>query len=172
MYFSNNFPTTFYDPTGSGTFTKVQDILTRIKIKDEVRERNALFSVYNVPNGLSPELVSNRIYGDVEFYWVILMMNKVFNRYYEWPMGERDLQKYVIDTYADPDGIHHYEVAQSSGNTRTMIRVESTVVGAAAVTNMEHERTLNDTRAEIKILNPTYLQTFVEEFNRLLKNSS
>ena len=172
MYFSNNFPTTYYDPTGSGTFTKVQDILTRIKIKDEVRERNALFSIYNVPNGLSPELVSNRIYGDVEFYWVILMMNKVFNRYYEWPMGERDLHKYVIDTYADPDGIHHYEVAQSSGNTRTMIRVESTVAGAVAVTNMEHERTLNDDRAEIKILNPTYLQTFVEEFNRLLKNSS
>lgn len=172
MYFSNNFPTTYYDPTGSGTYTKVQDILTRIKIKDEVRERNALFSVFTVPNGLSPELVSNRIYGDVEYYWVILMMNKVFNRYYEWPMGERDLQKYVIDTYADPDGVHHYEIAQSSGNTRTMIRVESTVAGAAAVTNMQYERTLNDDRAEIKLLSPIYLQTFVEEFNRLLKNSS
>ena len=172
MYFSNNFPTTYYDPTGSGTFTQVQDILTRIKIKDEVRERNALFSVFNVPNGLSPELVSNRIYGDVEFYWVILMMNKIFNRYYEWPMGERDLQKYVIDTYTDPDGIHHYEVAQSSGSTRIMIRVESTVAGAAEVTNMEYERALNEDRAKIKLLRPTYLQVFVEEFNRLLKNSS
>ena len=172
MYFSNNFPTTYYDPTGSGTFTKVQDILTRIKIKDEVRERNALFSIYTVPQGLSPELVSNLLYGDVEFYWVLLMMNKVFNRYYEWPMKERDLQKYVIDTYADPAGVHHYEIAQSSGNTRTMIRVESTVAGATAVSNMEYERTLNDDRAQIKVLNPTYLQTFVEEFNRLLKNSS
>jgi len=172
MYFSNNFPTTYYDPTGSGTYTKVQDILTRIKIKDEVRERNTLFSVFTVPNGLSPELVSNRLYGDVEFYWVILMMNKIFNRYYDWPMKERDLQKYVIETYSDPAAIHHYEIAQSSGNTRTMIWVESTVVGATAVTNMEHERTLNDNRAEIKILNPTYLQVFVEEFNRLLKNSS
>ena len=172
MYFSNNFPTTYYDPTGSGTFTQVQDILTRIKIKDEVRERNAMFSVYNVPNGLSPELVSNLLYGDVEYYWVILMMNKVFNRYYEWPMGERDLQKYVIDTYTDPDGIHHYEVAQSSGSTRIMIRVESTVAGAAEVTNMEYERALNEDRAKIKLLRPTYLQVFVEEFNRLLKNSS
>ena len=169
MYFSNNFPTTYYDPTGSGTYTKVQDILTRIKIKDEVRERNALFSIYNVPNGLSPELVSNLLYGDVEFYWVILMMNKIYNRYYDWPMKERDLQKYVIETYSD---VHHYEIAQSSGNTRIMIWVESTVVGASAVTNMEHERTLNDNRAEIKILSPTYLQVFVEQFNRLLKNSS
>jgi hypothetical protein len=172
MYFSNNFPTTYYDPTGSGTYTKVQDILTRIKIKDEVRERNALFSIYNVPNGLSPELVSNRIYGDVEFYWVILMMNKVYNRYYDWPMKERDLQKYIIETYANPDAVHHYEIAQSSGSTRIMIWVESTVVGATAVTNMEHERTLNDNRAKIKILSPTYLQVFVEQFNRLLKNSS
>ena len=172
MYFSNNFPTTYYDPTGSGTYTKVQDILTRIKIKDEVRERNALFSIYNVPNGLSPELVSNLLYGDVEFYWVILMMNKIYNRYYDWPMKERDLQKYVIETYSDPAAVHHYEIAQSSGNTRIMIWVESTVVGATAVTNMEHERTLNDNRAEIKILSPTYLQVFVEQFNRLLKNSS
>ena len=172
MYFSNNFPTTYYDPTGSGTFTQVQDILTRIKIKDEVRERNAMFSVYNVPNGLSPELVSNLLYGDVEYYWVILLMNKIFNRYYEWPMGERDLQKYVIDTYTDPDGIHHYEVAQSSGSTRIMIRVESTVAGATEVTNMEYERALNEDRAKIKLLRPTYLQVFVEEFNRLLKNSS
>ena len=53
-----------------------------------------------------------------------------------------------------------------------MIRVESTVAGAAAVTNMQYERTLNDDRAEIKLLSPIYLQTFVEEFNRLLKNSS
>ena len=172
MYFSNNFPTTYYDPTGSGTFSKIQDILTRIKIKDEVRERNALFSIYNVPNGLSPELVSNLLYGDVEFYWVILMMNKIYNRYYDWPMKERDLQKYVIETYSDPAAVHHYEIAQSSGNTRIMIWVESTVVGASAVTNMEHERTLNDNRAEIKILSPTYLQVFVEQFNRLLKNSS
>ena len=172
MYFSNNFPTTYYDPTGSGTYTKVQDILTRIKIKDEVRERNALFSIYNVPNGLSPELVSNLLYGDVEFYWVILMMNKIYNRYYDWPMKERDLQKYVIETYSDPAAVHHYEIAQSSGNTRIMIWVESTVVGASAVTNMEHERTLNDSRAEIKILSPIYLQVFVEQFNRLLKNSS
>jgi len=172
MYFSNNFPTTYYDPTGSGTYTKVQDILTRIKIKDEVRERNALFSVYTVPQGLSPELVSNLLYGDVEFYWVILMMNKIYNRYYDWPMKERDLQQYVIDTYADPSGIHHYEIAQSSGSTRIMIWVESTVVGATAVTNMEHERTLNDDRAKIKILSPIYLQVFVEQFNRLLKNSS
>ena len=46
------------------------------------------------------------------------------------------------------------------------------LVGAVEVTNIEHERTLNDNKAEIKILDPTYLQTFVEEFNRLLKNSS
>ena len=169
MYFSNNFPTTYYDPTGSGTYTRVKDILTRIKIKDEVRERNAMFSVYTVPQGLSPELVSNLIYGDVEYYWVILMMNKVFNRYYEWPMSQRDLVEYVISTYADPDAAHHYEKAQSSGDTTVMIRVESDVAGAAAVSNYQYEVTLNDARSQIKVLQPIYLDTFVDEFKSLLK---
>ena len=55
---------------------------------------------------------------------------------------------------------------------RENVHVESTVAGAAEVTNMEYERALNEDRAKIKLLRPTYLQVFVEEFNRLLKNSS
>ena len=169
MSFSKSFPTIEYDPTGSGTLTKVQDILTRIKVREGVRERESLFSKYDVYNGLSPELVSHQIYGDVEFYWTLLLMNKIFNRYYEWPMSQRDLVEYVISTYADPDAAHHYEKAQSSGDTTVMIRVESDVAGAAAVSNYQYEITLNDARSQIKVLQPIYLDTFVDEFKSLLK---
>ena len=169
MYFTSNFPTIEYDPTGSGDTTKIQDILTRIKVREGVRERDSLFSKYDVKNGEAPELVAHRLYGDVEYYWVILLMNKIFNRYYDWPMTDRDLQQYVIDTYSDPNGTHHYEKAQSSGDTTIMIRVESDVAGASIVTNYEYEITLNDERSQIKLLRPTYLGSFVGEFNKLLK---
>ena len=169
MYFSSSFPTIEYDPTGAGTTTKVQDILTRIKVRDGIRDRDSLFSKYDVYNGTSPELVSLEVYGDVQYYWILLMMNKIFNRYYEWPMSQRDLLEYVNDTYADPDATHHYEKAQSSGDTTVMIQVESDVVGASAVSNYQYEVTLNDARSQIKVLQPIYLDTFVDEFKSLLK---
>ena len=95
----------------------------------------------------------------------------MYNRYYDWPMTERDLREYVGDTYADPDGVHHYEVAQSSGDTNTKIRVESDATGATTVTNCEYERDLNDTRKQILLLQTTYLGQFVEEYGKLLKSA-
>ena len=96
MYFSKSIPTIEYDPTGSGTLTKVQDILTRIKVREGVRERESLFSKYDVYNGLSPELVSHQIYGDVEFYWTLLLMNKIF-REDVWYKPKFFLRKSILD---------------------------------------------------------------------------
>ena len=171
MYFTRNFPTIDYDPTGSGDTKKIQDIITRIKVRDGIRERASLFSKYSVMEGQSPERLSFTFYGDVKYYWTILLLNKMYNRYYDWPMTERDLREYVNDTYADPDGVHHYEVAQSSGDTNTKIRVESDATGATAVTNFEYEREENDGRKQILLLQTTYLGQFVEEYGKLLKSA-
>ena len=171
MYFTRNFPTIDYDPTGSGDTKKIQDIITRIKVRDGIRERASLFSKYSVMEGQSPEMLSFTFYGDVKYYLTILLLNKMYNRYYDWPMTERDLREYVNDTYADPDGVHHYEVAQSSGATNTKIRVESDATGATAVTNFEYEREENDGRKQILLLQTTYLGQFVEEYGKLLKSA-
>ena len=40
---------------------------------------------------------------------------------------------------------------------------------ATPITNMEHERYLNDKRKNIKILKKVYIGSFVSEFNSLLK---
>ena len=122
--FTKLYPTIEYDPTGSGNTTKIQDILTRIIARDKIINRAVLFSKYIVKEFDTPESVSFEFYGNVKYYWTILMINKYYDRYYDWPLTERNLQKYVDNKYADPYAVHHYEISQASGNTTTKIKVE------------------------------------------------
>ena len=98
------------------------------------------------------------------------MINKYYNRYYDWPLTERNLRAYVNDKYADPNANHHYEIAQESGNTEIKIKVElADHPSATGITNFEYERNQNDERKNIKVLKKIYIEPFISEFNALLK---
>ena len=49
------------------------------------------------------------------------------------------------------------------------IEVNSTEVGAEAVSNYEYERRLQDEKRNIKLLDPNYLPLFLEEFEKLTR---
>ena len=169
MYFYK-FPTIDYDVTGDKETTKIQDILVRIMIRKGIIERNSLFSKYAVKDWETPESVSHQFYGVPHYHWVILMMNKMFSRYYDWPLSEKALQAYVQDKYTNPDATSHYEAAQISGNTAVKLRVKSDFSGAAAVTYLEYERSLNDAKKTINILAPSYLGQFLDEHSKIFGN--
>ena len=81
------------------------------------------------------------------------------------------------DKYDSPDGIHHYEKVQSSGNKigdgpddySHMLECNSTDAGAGAVTNYEYERRKQDSKRQIRIVDPQYLDLFLQEFNSLIR---
>ena len=170
MYFNKIFPKKKYDPTGNGNPIEIQDILTRIVTRQSVVSRNVLFSKHAVTDSETPESLSLEYYGTIKHYWVNLMINKYYDRYYDWPLTERNLRAYVGDKYADPNANHHYEIAQESGNTEILIKVEvADYPSATLVTNFEYERYQNDERKNIKVLKKIYIGSFVSEFNSLLK---
>ena len=172
MYF-HNFPTIAYDVTGNKIFQTVSDILTRIVARAQVKTRDVLFTKHQILEGESPESLAFNYYGRAEYHWIILMLNQYYDRYYDWPMTQRDLQAYVISKYANPDGINHYEISQKSGNTNTKIWVELTdEPSATAVTNFEYEAEENEKRKEIKLLDASYLAAFINEFKFLVQNGN
>jgi hypothetical protein len=91
-------------------------------------------------------------------------MNEMTDPYYDWPMGLRDLERFVAEKYTDVNAIHHYEIAQSSGDTNTKIHVASDTVGATAITNYEYEEAINDTKKQIKLLDAGYVTQIKNEF--------
>ena len=180
MYFET-FPTIEYDVTGDGTTTKIKDILQRVKVRDYVKENRAWFSKYIVKMDQLPEMVAFDVYGKSTYHWIVLLFNQITNPYYEWPIKRNDFFAFINDKYTagakvqgsvnptTPNGTHHYEISQQSGNTNVKIKVESTVAGAVAVTNLEYEETLQQKKREIRILKPTYVGQFIAEFETLME---
>jgi len=172
MYFEN-FPTIAYDVTGNKIFQTVSDILTRVVARTEVKTRDVLFTKYQIMENETPESVAYDYYGKAEYHWIVLMLNQYYDRYYDWPMTQRNLQAYVINKYSNPDGIHHYEISQKSGNTNTKIKVElADEPSATSVTNYVYESELNENRKQIKLLDGTYLTSFISEFKLVVQNGN
>jgi len=104
-------------------------------------------------------------------------MNDITDRFYDWPLDDLAFEEYVKEKYANPGAIHHYEKTQSSGNTSGngpgdfshKIEVNSTDADAQSVSNYEYEQREQDKKRQIKLLDSAYLQTFVREFEQLVK---
>ena len=145
--------------------------MTRIKVRNYIRLNGALFSKHSVKDGWTPEMVSQDIYGNSNFHWILLLFNEIINTYYDWPLSTRNFQRFVTDKYADPNAIHHYEVSQSSGGDWVKITVEADVADAVGITNLEYEAAIQDKKREITILQPQFVDQFRQEFNTLLESS-
>lgn len=166
MSYFTKFPKIDYDVTGDKTTKSIRDFLIRVKIKKAVQNNNSIFSKYDVKEGQRPEDVAYEQYGDAKLHWIILMTNDMIDPYYDWPMGLRDLERFVKAKYTNVNAVHHYEVAQSSGDTNKRITVSSDHVGATAITNYEYEENLNANKKQIRVLDPQYVRQVASEFAR------
>ena len=168
MSYFEGFPTIDYDVVGLKNYKTIRDILTRIKVRDKLLGAHTAFEKYDIKDGETPEKIANDNYGDPKLHWVVLYFNDIVDPFYEWPLSVRDFDKWVIDKYANPNAVHHYEVAQSSGVTTKMLKVESTVSGATAVTNYEYEESELNKKKQIRLLKKEFVPQVVNEFNTAL----
>ena len=151
--------------------------MRRVKVRAKILDEVSLYDTYDVPSGERPEMTAFKHFGDTELHWIILLTNDVTDAYYGWPLSDQDFEKYVTDKYTNPQGIHHYEITQSSGDTTGngpddyshKIEVNSDTAGAESVSNYEYERRLQDEKRTIKLLNPQFLGLFIEEFERKIQ---
>jgi hypothetical protein len=177
MYF-RQFEKGYYDLKGDGKEKLVVDLMTRVKVREKILDEASLYDKYDVPSGERPEDTSFKHFGSSQYHWIILLTNNITDVYYDWPMSEQSFETFIRDKYTNPDGVHHYEVTQSSGKTTGSgpddyshkIEVNSDATGAQSVSNREYEQRLQDEKRSINLLNPSYLTTFIEEFNNLVRN--
>ena len=174
MYFAN-FPLIPYDNYGTGDFRLTPNILKRIAVRANIKTTTSLFDTYDVKEGETPEMIADKLYGNPEFHWVVLMMNDVVDRYHQWPMSRRQFLAHLNDKYANVDGVHHYEISQSSGDTNIKINIGTSNTDhptATAITNREYEQERQDSLRKIRLLDPDFIDDFVTEFEILLEGSA
>ena len=170
MYFAN-FPLIPYDSVGDGKFKLVTNLMKRVALRSKVRANALLYDTYDVKEGETPEMLADKLYGDPNLHWIIMYVNGITDRYHQWPLSTPQFLAFVNDKYSNPDGTHHYEITQTSGDTKVTIDIgsDNTSHGdATLVTNYEYEVSRQDTLRKIRLLDSAYVDQFVEEFENLI----
>ena len=175
MYFQQ-FPYRVYDAVGDGDYKVVTDLLARVALHTKAKSVYSLYDTYDVRSGETPEMVAYKQYGDTEYHWVILLVNNITDRYHQWPMNNRQFLAHLAARYDNVDATHHYEIYQVSGDTTVKIDIGptnvdadgDTIASAVLITNREYEEEKQDKLRKIRLLDPEYLEQFVEDFENLI----
>ena len=178
MYFEQ-FPVIYYDAVGNSNPKVVTHLLKRVALHSKASETVALFDTYDVRNGETPEMIAHKYYDDAEYHWVILLVNNITDRYHQWPMNTRQFLAHLAERYENVNAVHHYEIYQQSGDTSVKINIGTsnidvngnTIAAATLITNREYEEEKQDVLRKIRLLDPEYLEQFVEEFERLVSET-
>ena len=179
MAYFERFPLMAYDVAGNGNYKLLPNILRRVKLRSGLRSGSFLFDSYDVTDGERPEDIAFKLYGDPELHWVILMTNNVTDRFYQWPMTQPQFQEHLTDKYGagNEDATHHFEKTQDSGPTSSSgpndfspkVECNSDDGDPDIITNRQYEQRKQDEYRSIRLLEPQFLDTFVEEFENLIR---
>jgi|TARA_Y100001963_G_scaffold147673_1_gene224345 hypothetical protein len=167
MYFKD-FPVILYDSK------EVTNLLRRVAIRSKVKTNVMFFDTYDVKEGETPEMIADKLYDDPQLHWVVMIVNNITDRYHEWPMSGNQFLDYVNEKYSNPEGTHHYEIEQSSGDTTVKINIGTDNTDhptATLITNYEYEEEEQNRRRKIRLLDPKFIQDFTAEFSDLMQES-
>ena len=193
------FPNLLYslsaNKAGKQNFISIKDYFNLVVPRDDTFRIDTLYSPYTVKNGMRPDEVSYEVYGDEQFYWVVLQINEIYNYYEQWPLSENELTEFVYKKYGNLAGaeqVHHYETVATFDNSsppnlvlpgqlvvpKDFIFYYPSTPGSdvtlstrpISVENYTYERELNEKKSQIIILNKDYIYDYDREVRNYAKN--
>lgn len=94
-------------------FKKVRNIFTKIKFLKEILDNADMFYRYEMRDLDTPEIIADKIYGDSNRYWLILLANEAIDPYFGVPLKYQSFDNYLITSFGSiedaQNSLHHYE---------------------------------------------------------------
>lgn len=132
MYFKS-FPKIPYDIDKSdGTYSliNVVDITKNVRVIKKVLENITLYDEYDMMDGETVELVAEKIYGNPELHWIIMLVNERYDYLRDFPMSIEELDEYVEEKYGSTKfNIKHYEQNGLITEARATLKVPASTIG-------------------------------------------
>jgi len=166
MYF-NMIPKIYYDSKANDKYDLLTNLMTRVKLRTDIKSDIFDYDYYDVIDGETPEMIAHKYYDNPELHWTILVANDIVDYYEDWPMTVQRFEEFVKDKYANPQGVHHYEISQTSGDVTKTINVgmnTTDYASASAISNYTYEQRLQDDKRQIRLIGQNYIKQFVDEF--------
>tara|TARA_A100001234_G_scaffold120041_1_gene105262 strand:- start:21 stop:653 length:633 start_codon:yes stop_codon:yes gene_type:complete len=189
MYFSI-VPNISYDekpikyPFSESDFVVAKNFFRRYKVSDDIFSSAVYFTKFSIPDGMRPDSVALKMYGNEFYDWIILLVNNMVNAQYDWPMNNYEIYKILEEEYDDPySEISHYEIKEAIGPYSAGLHVDETFYNGqhklningsiqtkngneicSPVTVAEYYTSENEKKREIYLLKGEYVQSFIDDF--------
>jgi len=176
-------------------YITVKNLFKRGNLADDIFQDLTIFTKYEIKGDDRPDNVANKVYQDPDLDWVILLSNNIINIQSEWPMPQRDFDRYLLDkyeTYEKLNEVHHYETLECKNLVGAVVVpkglwVESDYsvtyydwyAGAeitksssdivVSVTNYEYEDNLENEKRNIYLLKPKYLNIIKDDLKEMMQ---
>ena len=174
MYF-RNFPLLQY-PIEGGQLEIIQDILVRVGFTDKVKDAAETFIKYDIPEGHTPEKIAEDVYGDPQYFWVVLLFNDFLDGQYSPPLRSRSFDDYLAKKYPSktlfitPEGVTQeffkYPFGATSG--KDTFKQGDTVTVYLGQRNSYRDTGANKTLGVVKRFIPEISAIELEEFSGVL----
>ena len=137
-----NYQSTKKDRSSSEDFVQVKNIFRRAKLRDDLKFNFTSLLDYYIGDGIRPDQVADRLYGDPELDWVVLTSANIINIRDEWPLDSRELYDFALNKHGeDLNQIRHYETK------------------------------INEAKRSIYVVTPQYLQLFLNDMRDIMNYS-
>lgn len=134
------------------------DITRNIRFRRDILANVTVYDKYDIVDGETPEIVAEKIYGNAQYHWIVMMANERYDYLGDWPLTYTALQQYVQDKYGNQaDAVHHY--IDYDG-----FIISSDIIGAYPVSNRQYEEQVNDSKRTIKIISRELIFTIIQNF--------
>ena len=190
--FFANYPRIAYDISGDNStapnYTVAVNLMIRNKLKEAVEDDITVYYPYVVPEGMRPDVLAYKYYGDTIYTWTIFLANNILDPYWEWPLSYRDFREYISDKYGSVEiaksQIHHYEYtararAEKTGTSDAVpaykLEIDYQTYTETAADEREiiysygYENDLNESKREIQMIDSAYIQTVQDEARGLFR---
>jgi len=124
MYFKE-FPQFLYDFRYAPYETKtaiVTDITRNVRFRKEILENVAVYDEYDIVDGETPEIIAEKIYGNPEYHWIVMIANGYFDYITDFPIPEQEVEHAATHNY-------NPELTGTWSYSGTTITVTSTLHG-------------------------------------------
>jgi hypothetical protein len=158
-------PKILYDIDGKQltTYQNVTNVFFRVRIIRNVLENISAYYDYLVKDDDTPEILAEKVYGDPEAHWIVLMANQIVDAQYDWPLNSDDFNKYIINKYGSIQNskttIHHYEKVITRQNSTA-----GSITETRFVVNQD-QLTVNDMTVPYDTYNSLPETQEVDEYN-------
>lgn len=191
-----DYPTLLKTKQSNTDYIETKNLFRRVKIREDLFSNFIVFDQYKIVGDERPDNVAEKVYGDDNLDWVILMSNNIIDVKNEWPMTQSDLNTYTNEKYTQKEltYIHHYETIEFRDRNNQLLVPAGKIVDESftieyylgesglrnngqlktaspirSVNNYENEIEINNKKRSINVIKEDVLGLFLKDFNRIMK---